>query len=265
MSEQTQSAAEVISTSPAVDSVAATAAESIERLPYMTDGERDDWKKKGVLPERFNSDSTTDDGEKLTREERDKWQSSGELPDRQQELASAPESTGDGEQATTEERETWHRAWMGQASEEESQTLLTRANDNAGRALQHISKHPQRSNIETGLKGMLSGVPDGFRNDFTMAVAELKNAGEVLSQVALSKQVQDAVLNCPNWMTLRLTLRNLSRSIASKPEVKTKAPRPPAEVGGRSSAPIDEEQAAIQANDYRKLKNVWNRQATRGK
>jgi hypothetical protein len=77
------------------------------------------------------------------------------------------------------------------------------------------------------------------------------NPGKALRYIALTESLIHEELEAP--------AKTKVDDKPAEPE-KTRAPKPPAEVGGRGSTPVDAEEAALKANDFRKLKSEWNRQ-----
>ncbi len=115
----------------------------------------------------------------------------------------------------------------------------------AGVALDYINKHPQKAQIEEGLRGFFdSKTPVGqvFFRDFSTALAEVPNPGEVLRHIALKAEDRNWLRsNVKNWKELRAAIQTISKHYAASSQAspKPRAPKPPSEVGGRGAVADD--------------------------
>lgn len=119
-------------------------------------------------------------------------------------------------------------------------------NNRAGVALQYINEHPQKTQIEEGLRGFFdTKTPAGqlFFRDFSTALAEVPNPGEVLRHIALKAEDRNWIRsNVKDWKGLRTAIQAISKhyaASASHASPKPRAPKPPSEVGGRGAAGDD--------------------------
>lgn len=79
-----------------------------------------------------------------------------------------------------------------------------------------------------------------------------ENPGKALRYIALTESLIREELEAP---------KDEAKPEKKPVETQTKAPKPPAEVGGRANTPQDEELEAVSSGDYRKASAVWRRKA----
>src|SRR6185312_11867775 len=134
----------------------------------------------------------------------------------------------------------------------ELQTFHRTVDTQARSATEHIQKHHDRIHIEAGLRGAF---PDkAMFSDFITALAEVPNPGEVLAHIGLNKQDRDTLRSSPHWQAIRSAIHQISKGLLPKPKElapRPRAPKPPSEVGGRGTTPVDESLEAIRAGDFR--------------
>jgi len=112
-----------------------------------------------------------------------------------------------------------------------------------GAVVSFIESHPQRAQIEQGVKEFFAGKPAAWQNavlpDLFTALAEIPNPGEVFRHIALQPEDRAALRNVKNPGELRAAIKTISKHYpvsASQASPKPRAPKPPSEVGGRGAA-----------------------------
>lgn len=129
-------------------------------------------------------------------------------------------------------------------TKEEAADHWDRVGNRAGVALEYINRSPEKAQIEAGLRGFFdTRTPGGqaFFRDFSTALAEVPNPGEVLRHIALKAEDRNWLRsNVKDWKGLRTAIQTISKHYApstSQPSPKPRAPKPPSEVGGRGAVP----------------------------
>ena len=130
-------------------------------------------------------------------------------------------------------------------TKEEANDHWDRVGSRAGVALDYVNQHPQKAQIEQGLRGFFdTSTPGGqlFFRDFSTALAEVPNPGEVLRHIALQGEDRNWLRsNVKDWKGLRAAIQAVSKHYAAAaPAPKPRAPKPPSEVGGRGAAGDDD-------------------------
>jgi hypothetical protein len=155
------------------------------------------------------------------------------------------------------------RTWTTKLEGKELEDFRSHVDTQAKAGVEFVQKHQQRQQIEAGLTemGKTSFLdPAGqFNNqkfgDFAQALAEIPNPGEVLAHLGITKLDRDALAYIKGWQEMRQAVHGLSRELMPKPaptpELRPRAPRPIAEVGGRGGLPTDPLRYAAENGDFR--------------
>jgi hypothetical protein len=143
---------------------------------------------------------------------------------------------------------------------EEHENHWRQVNARAGIALAYVNQHPEKAQIEQGLRGLIVDRPQGFQMDLYTALAEVASPGEVLRHIALQPQDREVLRQCKNPQELRAAVQTIAKrypaAAASRTSPKPKAPRPPSEVGGRSAATDDGTRGEMDFGSFEKNMNA---------
>jgi hypothetical protein len=126
-----------------------------------------------------------------------------------------------------------------------------------GVALEYVNQQPEKAQIEQGWRALVESKKpasqSAFVHDLATALAEIANPGEVLRHITLQAADRAALGKSQNWQQVRAAVQAISKHYAgeSQTSAKPRAPKPPAEVGGRGAATDDAAQAAARDNNFR--------------
>jgi len=210
--------------------------------------------KQGAhLPERNDADL-----KKLTPEQLEKWNKSGELPgDKEEKKESA-------EQPATE------------AERDSKPTSKTKADERQSEQLTPFDRLLQRASQEPHFEEIVERFNEPFFPISAEGTARYQVLGHALRQVSnpddvvyyiahpdnssIALKMQDATPQKIAQMvhTISAQLR-FGGNTTKKVEDRPRAPKPPSEVGGRSSFSGDPLKEAVRNNDFATAESIWNR------
>lgn len=218
---------------------------------------------------------------KANREQLQEWNETGTVtpkPEAKKE-SSEPEAKGEPKAGTKEGeinvraevepriREIGERAWTQKLEGQDFHDFVSHVDKTAQNAVDHISRHANRQQIESGLKEVFGGLPQAqaqaMYSDLTLALSEIKNPGEVLAAIGMDKLTRDAFRLMPTRGHMRSAVHGLAIELMQKSgsakaaakavadERRPRAPKPPSEVGGRGAPAERADIAAARAGDFK--------------
>jgi hypothetical protein len=152
------------------------------------------------------------------------------------------------------------RAWTQQFQEQDLRDYIPHLDKQAGKAVEFLNKHEQRRQIDMGLRNMWAGCHPQMAADFTYALAEIKNPGEVLAHIGLNKSDRDGFTSLKTRGDMRWAVHALAKELLDKAgaqkaavveERRPRAPKPPTEVGGRGAPAERADIAAAREGNFK--------------
>jgi hypothetical protein len=204
------------------------------------------------------------DLKKLSPQQFENWKKTGEAPQEKQPAKSAPATEGEGKQPAKAEA-----AEAAERQNEQPRNLYDRILERAATERDDFEVIVQRMN-----EPFFPASQDGYARHQVLnyALTQVPNGADVAYFLAcpenaeLALKMQDApphkIAAIAHMISAELRFggrRANNRSEENRP--RPRAPKPPAEVGGRGTAPDDPEKEALKNNDFRTLEQVWNRKA----
>lgn len=144
-------------------------------------------------------------------------------------------------------RKLTERAWTERLEGKDRDDFLAHVNKQAQTGVDFIAKHERSREIQAGLQNMFAGVPhaEAKFHDFTLALSEVRNGGEVLAEIGLDKVARAVLTNVRTRQEMRNVVFGLAGQLMNKArsekptaqpeERRPRAPKPPSEVGGRGA------------------------------
>lgn len=245
-----------------------------ERFPGQPHTLVDDWKNlqehnepkpKAEKAEPQKDEPKTVDIAKLTAEQQEKWQKDGEFP--------KAEAKKEAETPAAEAKPVGDEGKQAVKADADAKRQPQSAMD---RFLERASKEPEFEKVVQRMNEPFFPMNrEGFARYQVLgkALGEVVNREDVLyflsrpenSEIAFKMQSADAHKIAAVVHTISAELRFGRQHSAASEAPKPRAPKPPTEVGGRGTAPPDEEKEALRTNDFARASAVWDRQLRGGK
>lgn len=201
---------------------------------------------------------------KLTPEQQEKWQKTGEFPETEakKEIAESAAKPATEPPAAGESKQSVKAGTAPQPSA-------------LDRFLERASKEPDFEQVVQRMNEPFFAMNQEGVTRYQVlgkALSEISNREDVLyflarpenSDVAFKMQSAEPHKIAACIHTISTELRFGRRNAVSQ-EPKPRAPKPPPEVGGRGTAPVDEEREALRTNDYARVQAVWDRRLREGR